>query len=319
MLRSYICLLVVFLTTSCSLIHKAALRTTASVIHKGSDEPLTEGNWEQFKLATPGNLKLLEGLWYADQKNKKLLSLLIKGYSAYAFGIAETEATKSIVLDELSEENTEQSILLYEKAVFYGEKYLSVSGINPQEFWNVSYPSTIASEFDSQFSKSDYVALLYFGQAIGSSINLQRTNVVKMSFMNHSFKIIDWVCKKQPDIERNSCQLFRAVLTASMPSVMGGSQDLAREQFKKLMKDMPHNLLVHLSFIQYHIIPMLEEEEFFVEMKSLEKKLKSWFSLQMGIKNKKNKLYQDQREFNLFNAIARKRFKEIKRVQKDIF
>jgi len=304
---------------SCSLVNRFALRTTASVINSGSDEILTEGNWENFKMGAPANLKLLEGLWYSDQGNKKLLTLLIKGYSAYAFGVSETEITTDFALDELDSEKTSQSVLFYEKAVFYGEKYLSASGIKLEDFWKVSFPTELADKFDSTFSKKDYVALLYLGQAIGSSINLQRSNIVKMSFMNHSFKLIEWVCSKAPEIEHNSCQLFRAVLTASMPSVMGGSQPRARTQFKKMMKEMPYNLLVHLGFIQYHIIPMLEEDEYKAEMGKLEDKLASWFSLQLGTKNTKNKLYQEHREFNLFNAIAKKRFEEIRKVEKDIF
>lgn len=304
---------------SCSLINKAALRTTADVVELGSDESLTEGNWENFKRATPGNLKMLEGLWFADQENKKLLSLLIKGYSAYAFAVVETEALAGLLLDNPNQDQVNLTILYYEKAIFYGEKYLAASGIKPTEFWKATFPSKLKENFNDELSKDDYVAMLYFGQAIGSSINLQRQNIVKMSYMNHAFKTIDWVCSKAPEIEQGSCGLFQAVLTASMPSIMGGSQDKAREMFLQMRQKMPYNLLIDLSFIQYHLIAMLEEDAFEKEAKALTKKLTAWYELQLGVKNKSNLIFQKHREFNLYNAIAKKRLNTILKIKNEIF
>ena len=305
--------------SSCSLLNRTALRTTADVIESGSDESMTEGNWENFKAATPANLKMLEGLWYADKENKTLLTLLIKGHSAYAFAIAETESLKGVLLDEPNVELVNQTILYYEKAIFYGEKYLALSGIETKDFWNASFPSKLKKVFDDQLGADDYVAILYLGQALGSSINLQRNNIVKMSYMNHAFKTIEWVCEKEPELEFGSCGLFSAVLTASVPSMLGGSQQRARVEFKKMMTKMPYNLLVQLSFIQYHLIPMMEEDEFETEVKSLSQKIDSWFSLQLGERKESNKIYQDHRNSNLYNAIAKKRLKVIKSIKKDLF
>lgn len=304
---------------SCSLINKTALRTTADVIKSGSDESLTEGNWENFKYATPGNLKMLEGLWFADQENKTLLSLLIKGYAAYAFAVSETESLAGLLKEKPNQDQINLTILYYEKAIFYGEKYLAVSGISPSDFWKATFPSKLKESFDKELSSEDYVAMLYLGQAIGSSINLQRQNIVKMSYMNHAFKTIDWVCNRAPEIEHGSCGLFQAVLSASMPSIMGGSQDKAREMFLQMRQKMPYNLLINLSFIQYHLIPMLEEEQFEKEVSDLNKKIKSWFTLQLGEKNKDNLIYQKHREFNLYNAIAKKRFEIITKAKNEIF
>lgn len=305
--------------SSCSLLNRTALRTTADIIQSGSDESMTEGNWENFKLATPANLKMLEGLWYADKQNKTLLTLLIKGYSAYAFAVSETESLKGVLLDDPKEDLVNQTILYYEKAIYYGEQYLAVSGIKAKDFWDASFPSKLQKVFNEELDSDDYVALLYLGQAIGSSINLQRSNIVKMSYMNHAFKTIEWVCGKQPDLEFGSCGLFSAVLTASVPSILGGSQERARVEFKEMMTKMPYNLLVHLSFIQYHLIPMMEDDEFETEIKSLSNKVDSWYALQKGERKESNKIYQEHRNSNLYNAIAKKRLKIIKSIKRDLF
>ncbi len=78
--------------------NKVALETTSNVMYEGSDEVLNEGNWHFFSQAAPANLKLVEGMWYSDQTNKKLLTLLIRGYTAYAFATLETKAYKNIML-----------------------------------------------------------------------------------------------------------------------------------------------------------------------------------------------------------------------------
>lgn len=319
MIKSHILVFSLVFLQSCSLLNKVALRTTADVIHLGSEESLTEGNWENFKRATPANLKMLEGLWYSDQENKTLLSLLIKGYAAYAFAVSETEALAGILIDNVNQEQVNLTILYYEKAIFYGEKYLEVSGIKTNDFWNASFPTKLKETFNQKLSSRDYVAMLYFGQALGSSINLQRQNIVKMSYMNHAFKTIDWVCENGPDIEHGQCGLFQAVLTASIPSIMGGSQQKARKLFNQLRLKMPSNLLVDISLIQYHLIPMLEEDEFEKETAVLIKKLDAWYSLQLGDKSPQNLVYQKKREFNLYNAIAKKRLKIIMNNKKDIF
>ncbi len=304
---------------SCAAVNTVALRTTANVIKDGSNEALTESNYQHFKKATPGNLKLLEGLWFSDQSNKTLLGLLVKGYSAYAFAVAETDALEDILLEKDSSEKVEQAILLYEKAIFYGEKYLAEVGISKEKYWDKGFPIKLKTVFDKNLSDEDYVTMFYFGQALGSSINIQRTNLVKASFMNHALQTINYVCDKKPEIERGSCHLFQAVLQASIPSIMGGSQSKARTKFKKLIKETPYNLLAHLSFVQYHIVPIMEEEEFFREMEKLQKKIRTWYNLQKGTKSVSSKIYEQHRLFNLFNAITKERYKTLKKLKTELF
>lgn len=319
MLKFISCSVLLASLVSCAAVNTIALRTTANVIHAGSDEALTEGNYEHFKAATPANLKLLEGLWFSDQQNKTLLGLLVKGYSAFAFAVAETEALEEILLEESSSKKIDQVLMLYEKAVFYGEKYFQELGITKKELWNKNFPSKLGKVFDDKLSPEDYVTVFYFGQALGSSINIQRQNLVKMSFMNHSLQTLDYICKKQPSIERGSCDLFQAVLMASIPSIMGGSQVKARKMFKKLIKSQPANLLAHLSFIQYHIIPMMEEDEYFGEMEKLQKKIRNWYGLQKGMRSKYTRIYERDRFFNLFNAISKERYQTLGKLKNELF
>jgi hypothetical protein len=311
----------VFLTIigACSLIDKIAIKTTGSVITSGSDELLTESNWFYFEKAVPANLKMMEGLWFSDQSNKEILSSLVKGFGAHAFAINETKSLKDIIEDNSESFEITQTILYYEKAIFYGFKYLEESGITQDEFMDKSFSFSLKKKFDETFDEDDHIAILYFAQSLGSSINLQRENVSKLGYFNHVKAMLNWVCSANPNIERGSCKLFDAVIEASTSGVLGGKMEIAKKKFKQVMLDQPYNLLAKLSYVQYYVVPMLEEDEFSVLMESLGKDLNIWQNLQMGNSSKRSVIYEKNREFNLFNSIANERYKTLLKMRKLIF
>lgn len=313
-------ILIAFMATifGCSVIDRVAVKSTARLMNEGSDEILTETSWDRFNMAAPANLKLIEGLWFTDKSNLDLLEILIKGYGAYAFGALETKALDSIILDEESSEKFE-AILAYEKAIFYGFKYLENFGISKKQFTDKSFGLKLKDSFENHFKEDNFVALFYFAQALGSSINLQRDNVSKMGLLTQVKEMLSWVCLKDPTLERGSCLLFDAVIEASTPTLLGGSQKLARSKFKKVIKKQPYNLLAKVSYIQYHLIPMLEESDFDAYMEILEKDFSYWKETQVGKTNSMSKTFNKHRDFNLYNAIALERFNTLKEVKKDIF
>lgn len=318
-MKKFLCLIV--LTTifaSCSLVRSTALNVTSDLIADGSDELFTEGNYAYFTQATPGNLKLMEGLWYGDQKNEVLLTTLIKGHAGYTYGALETGAYSDILLDE-SSSSKEQAILGYEKAIFYGIKYLELKGITSSEFYHKDFALKIPQVFEQKMDKEDYPALFYFAQALGSSINLQRDNIAKMGHLGHVKQMLAWVCHKDPALENGNCGLFQAVIEASTPSVLGGSITKAKSLLQQVKEAYPENLLARLSYIQFYLVPMLEENEYQLEMEKLNKDLSHWYELQLGNKSKENERFANKRMFNLFNAIAKERYKILKKIEKEIF
>ena len=317
--KIFIYFLLVTSFLSCSLIEKIAIKTTSGVITGGSDELLTEGNWEFFNKSVPANLKLMEGLWYSDQGNKQLLTMLIKGYSGYAFASLETSAMTDNMTDVTSSKKIDQVVLAYEKAIFYGFKYFDLFDISYDEFYDKTFSNKLKSVFDDTFSEDDHVAILYMAQAMGSSINFQRRNVRKMGHLSHVKEMLSWVCQKDPELERGSCGLFNSIIQAVTPTLLGGSQKIARRYFKEIIKQQPYNLLARLTFIQYHVIPLIEEDEFNKEMKSLGKDLGVWFGHMKGTRNKKTRIYENHRHFNLFNSIAKERYTTLLKLKNEIF
>ena len=308
-----------FICCSCSLINKVAVRTTGAVISSGSDELLTESNWSYFEKSVPANLKMMEGLWFTDQENKELLMSLIKGFGGYAFAVSESKALKDILEDNTSSNKVTQTLLYYEKAIFYGLKYLNASGISSEQFWDRTFSLKLDKVFNEELSSNDRVAILYFAQALGSSINLQRENVSKLGYFNHVKSMLKWVCSKQPNIERGSCKLFDAVIEASTSGILGGNMDVAKNKFKDIIKEQPYNILAKVSYVQYYLIPMLEEEDFSVVMESINADLNSWYKLQLGNRDASTEIFENNRDFNLFNSIAKYRFRTLTKMKKQIF
>ena len=317
-MKLIIFLYVLMTLSSCSLIRKKAIGVTSEVALKGSDEIFTDGNLTLLEKAIPGNIKFMEGLWYVDKENENLLTLLIKSYAGYSYGILEADATKEILLDEKGV-MTLRAIEGYEKAIFYGEKLLNLKGISLKQFYNKDFPNKLKRVFDDQLDEQDLVGVLYFAQALGSSINLQRENIAKMANLNHVKGMLDYVCSRSPQIEGGNCALFQAVIEASTPTLLGGDPKTSQKMFLKLMREYPQNLLVRSSYIQYHLIPMYKEQEFKEEMLKLKGETELWYKTQIGQINNKNKIYKKMKRFNFYNALAMKKYEIIRSIKNELF
>lgn len=310
--------LALLLFTSCSLIKSTALNITSDLVYDGSDEIFTDGNFEFLEKALPGNLKFLEGLWYGDQNNQKLTFMLVKAYAGYSYAILETNATKDLLLEEESLE-IELALLGYEKAIRYGEHYLSLNGIDKAQFYKKDFPQKLNSVFNKKLDEEDLAAVFYFSQALGSSINMQRENVKKMGYLNHVKEMLNWACSKDPNLEGGNCQLFDAVIEASTPSLLGGNPKRAKMKFEKILKKYPENLLIRLSYVQYQVLPLLDELEYQKQMDFLNKELTNWYQGQLGNYTQSNAKYLKKNKTNLYNAVAKKKYKILREIEKELF
>ena len=102
--------------------------------------------------------------------------------------------------------------------------------------------------------------------------------------------------------------------------MLGGNPQKGRELFEKYIDSSPLNLLARVSFIQFYIIPMMDETLYAKQAEFLKKEFLLWEeSLNLGTRKKQNQKYVENKDFNLFNSIAKKRFEIIEKHKKDIF
>lgn len=299
----------------CSL-QKIALRSSTPIFEKSSNGLVKEGNWDYFKAATPGNLKLLELLWDQDTDNLKLQAILVKGYAGYAFAVPETLYFEDMLLDVENSQNKKDAIYFHTKALDFGIDYLEKKGIKREELLSNDEAALIKKL--NKLDEDDFVLLAYLGQAWGSLINLQKDNVALVSQVPRVKLLFDRVCSVKPDFENNMCDLFYAQYEAARPKMLGGNPEKGRELFLEAIKKSPYNHLIKLNYIQYVVLPNFDEE-IYIEMA---KELKAEFAKFEDLSREtllNVSPYKDYQELNLYNGIAKKRFDYIEKNKANIF
>lgn len=313
---------VLFLSTllvlsGCGTIRKLGIRSATPMFTKSSDELTRENSWEFFRDSAPGNLKFLELLYLQDPNNLPLLSVLIKGYSGYAFAVPETLAYGDELAGEESSPWKQQAIIHYTRALDYGLDYLSKKDISRGDLLN-SDEQKLIKLFSKELDEDDLPAVLFTAQAWGSLINLQKDNVALVAQVPKVKAMFDWVCGEDPKIENGVCDIFYAQYEASRPRMLGGDPKKAEELYLAAIKNRPHHLLMRFGYIQYLIVPMGDQEKYEKVGADLRSEIEKWENLNRDTLDDTSE-YKYDRHINLYNAIARKRFELIEKNKKKIF
>ncbi|MFP5385259.1 MAG: TRAP transporter TatT component family protein [Bacteriovoracia bacterium] len=304
-----------FALMGCSL-QKMALRSTTPVMEKSSEGMMEEGSWEFFQASSPANIKFMELLWLQDQENLKLLSLLIKSYSGYAFAVPETLYFEDEIIGIGNSQRRTEAITFYTRSFDYGLQYLKEKDISKADL--LSHEESVLQKRLDKLNDEDITAILYTAQSWGSLINLQKDNVVLVSQVPKVKMLFDFVCSRKPDIDNNVCDIFYAQYLSSRPKMLGGNPEEGEKLFLAAMEKHPHNLLIRMSYIQHVVLPGYDEEQYKKQAAILKKELEKWENF------KRDQLenlspYRNDKKLNLFNAIAKKRFLIVEKNKKQIF
>ena len=307
--------LFIFLASGCSL-QKVALRGATPIFVKSSDVVMKERSWDFFKDFSPGNIKFLEVLWEEDKENLGLLSALIKGYAGFAFGVSETLAYEDELKGAEESKWRKDALVYYTRSLDFGLLYLKARGISREDLLNLE--EALLNKKLQKLSPEDIPSLLYTAQSRGSLINLQKDNIVLVSLVPRVKILFDHVCQVKPDIDNNVCDLFYAQYESSRPRMLGGNPEKGAKLFLEAINRNPRNLLLRLSYIQYVLIPSMDQEKYEKEAKILKEEFNHWSNLNRDSLQSVSP-YRNAPELNLFNAIAEKRFQIIETYKNKIF
>ncbi len=310
----FLCLI---LLGSCSSLQKWAVRRSSPVFDKAADQLTKEDSWAFFQHSAPANLKFIEMVYLTDPDNLNLLPAVIKAYAGYAFAVPESMALHHELKGDNETYPKEQAIRFYTRALDYGTFFLEKRGLSKNDLLNLE-EEKLTKKLKDEIDEDDLVALLYFAQSWGSLINLQKDNVALVSQVPRVKILFDHVCGMNPKIEHNICEIFFAQYEASRPRMLGGNPEKARELYLKAIADHPQHLLMRLSYIQYSLIPAMDEEAYNKEAEILRKEFADWESMKRDNLEDESP-YKKHRELNLYNAIAKKRFEIIELNKKKIF
>lgn len=301
----------------CGTIRKIGIRSTTPLFTKSSDDLTRENSWDFFRDSAPGNLKFLELIYLQDQNNLPLLSVLIKGYSGYAFAVPETLAFGDELAGKDDSPWKSQAIIHYTRALDYGLSYLEKKDISRSDLMG-NDENKLVKQLSDELDEEDLVAVLYTAQAWGSLINLQKDNIALVSQVPKVKALFDWVCKEDPKIEQGVCDIFYAQYEASRPAMLGGNPKKAEELYLAAIQKHPQHFLMRMGYIQYLLVPAGEQEKYEAQAKDLQTQIDLWSNLNRD-ELKDVSPYKDARTLNLYNAIAKKRFELIEKNKKKIF
>lgn len=309
------------LLVSCSSVHKVGVRSISGMLYRASFEMETEDNWETFRTAVPANLKLMESLLSLDPNNTTLMASLIKGYTSYAFAVYET----LYLDDQLADRDSiykEKIIHYYSRALKIGEKFLAQYGIEYADFMsrmkeNENVMTYLDDEMDDDPETLDGV--LFFAQALVSLINYQKSNYLLIAQAPVGKALYDWVCSKKPNIAYGACDLFYGAYATSRPKLLGGDPQKGKEHFLSVIQRFPSNWLTRVSYMQFYLIPMMDEQGFEKEALILDEAVTKHKKNIRWSPNKKKDLSFKDKQMRFYQTIAIKRYNIIKKYRKDIF
>ena len=316
---------------SCSLLlgscssfkRKVALSTMSDLLYEASFKSQSEPNWEFFKDSLPGTLKLVESLYSLAPTDEKLLASLIKGYSGYAFAIWETESLEDIILEKQESIPIQKALQFYSRAVTLGFYFLTIKGISSQDLslstrtpggMNILFKDKLNSE---QLEHRE--AILYFAQSFGALIYFQKHRLELVAQLPVVKGMFDWVCSNNDDDYYGMCGIFYGSYESAIPKMLGGHPEKGKKIFEDVIKRHPHNWLARMAYIQYYAIPMADKNIYQQQKAILEKA--STLLEQKQYWTPKNIDHNAFKEKNLqlFQAIAIKRFHIVKKYEKKIF
>jgi hypothetical protein len=190
---------------------------------------------------------LLEGFHLADKKNKELLLMLTQGFASYSLGFLE-------------DDEPERASLFYLRAKDYGLMLLGHT-----KAFKDSIPAKESNfrQALQQLKKDDVPALFWTAFAWAGWINLNRDNPKAVFELNIVKAMMQRVLDLDETFFFGAAHLFFGAMNASMPKMLGGDPEKAKQQFDRSLEISDGKFLIAKVYIaRYYAVSTLDEELF---------------------------------------------------------
>ncbi|NOX37661.1 MAG: hypothetical protein GXO78_09000 [Calditrichaeota bacterium] len=243
---SLVTLAAAFFISGCSL-QKMAIRSTSGLFQYGIEAIYAEPDLQFAREAIAANLKLLEGFHLADPKNKTLLFMLTQGYASYSLAFLEDEAP-------------ERARMFYLRAREYGFQLLRTlpafkDGIPTQ-----------TEQFQQRLKhirRKDVPILFWTAFAWGGWINLSKHDPQAVYDLNLVKAMMQRVLELDESYFFGAAHLFFGSVYGSLPRMLGGDPEKARQAFERSMSLSNQKfLLAYVYAARYYAATTLNEALF---------------------------------------------------------
>lgn len=232
---------------------QAATKTSAEIFYDAAPTIDAEDDVELAEQASLGFLKMLEGFYLQNPKDKLTLLSLTRSYAGYAYGFTEN--------DILANKNT--NIPAYEKAMaranrFYGrakryglELLTLLPGMgNPEESTIDEFKQDLAGLGSDQVENLFWIAFAW-----GNYLNLNKDSVEAIATLPKVQAVMERVMELDPSYYYGGPYVFMGVLYGSRPKLLGGNPPLAKENFEKALAVTDgKNLMAKVNEAQFYAV-----------------------------------------------------------------
>jgi hypothetical protein len=239
-------LLFLIVMSGCSL-QKFALKTTTGLFKYGIEALYEEPDLIIAEQAIASNLKLLDGFYIAEPRNKELLLMLTQGYASYSLGFVE-------------DRSVERAQLFYLRARDYGLDLLRLTSA-----FKDSIPVKEADFLNriARLKKEDVPALFWTAFAWAGWINLSKDNAQAIFDLGKVKGMMKRVQELDESFFFGAVHLFFGSIYGSLPKILGGDPDKAKAEFDRCLEiNQGKFLLTYVYLARYYAQPTLDEALF---------------------------------------------------------
>jgi len=268
-------------------IQTMAIRTMGGIMDYGLEAFNEEGDLKLAEGALGSNLKLVEALIKGDPQNTKLLLMASQGFNAYALAFAE-------------DDSLERARMFYLRARDYGMRVLTQ---NPRMKEALEKDVASLQSALSTLTKDDVPAVFWTSFGWGSYINITRSDVGVVADLPKVMAMMEFVRQTDPTYYYGGPYLILGTMEGSMPQVLGGKPEKAKEYFERALSiNGGKFLLTYVYYAKTYAVQMQNQELF----ESLLKK----------VEDASPDILPDAR---LSNAIAKKKARLLREHMNDLF
>ena len=243
----------IFLFQGC--VQTLAIRTMSGIMDNGFKAYFQESDLEFAREGLAGNLKLLEAMIEGDRENEHLLLLAAQGYGSYALAFAE-------------DDSVERARVFYKRGKDFGMRIL-----NQNAALRESLPKDLESFTRAlgTLDESDVPAVFWTAFSWGGYINISRSDLDAVADLSKVLAMMEFVLHKDPSYYYGGAHLFLGAINASIPPMLGGKPDLARQHFDAAVALTGGKFL--MSYVYYartYAVQVQDQELFHSLLKKVE-------------------------------------------------
>lgn len=218
------------LASSCGL-KKIATKASAQILYDGTPAIDREEDVELAEDSSMAFLKMLEGFYLQNPKDKQVLLLLTRSYASYAFGYTENEILANKGGDQVAYDRAmARAKRFYTRAKDYGLQLLS---LHPG--FAKANEGTL-EEFQNNlktFGRKDLEDLFWAGIAWGNYVNFNKDSPDAIAELPRIEALFNRIMEVDENYYYGGPHLFFGAFYGGRPKLLGGDPEKSKMHFEK--------------------------------------------------------------------------------------